>query len=456
MALLCLPLLFSCQDETPSEEVETGDEVNQWIERILRDHYLWYDELPDESSLDFNADPEDFFYSLLSDEDGKDLEEGHHYFSTLEKVSSTKAILDADDSYGFEYATANVNVNGSSYPAALVLYVLKDSPAEEAGLRRGDWIYGVNGPVGTLTDYELLSNGGEVSLSLARLNSEGKLQADRTITLDPSRAVEDTPFLKDSVYTIGGKRIGYLMYNHFSAGVDELDNEDKSYDQELERLFRQFKSEGVTEFVLDLRYNGGGMVSSAQLLASLLAPREALDDTFCQVEYNDKHSDDNLSIPFLRTTETLAGNLDLQRLYILTGSTTASSSELVINGLIPYLGKENVRLIGLQTFGKRVGMSVYNEAEKYGWVLSPVTFRSYNKNHEADYADGFPPDVEVNEFQQDLVELGDTRDPLLEEAIREITGQRQNLRSALPSIPWQIHYDPPARLRDNLLLREEP
>ena len=78
----------------------------------------------------------------------------------------------------------------------------------------------------------------------------------------------------------------------------------------------------------------------------------------------------------------------MKRLFVLTGSNTASSSELVINSLKPYLGN-NVRLIGVQTFGKTVGMSVYDESEKYGWIFSPVTFRSYNKEGKADYADGF-------------------------------------------------------------------
>ena len=94
-------------------------------------------------------------------------------------------------------------------------------------------------------------------------------------------------------------------------------------------------------------------------------------------------------MPLLKTTEVMAGNLNLQRLFVLTGSTTASASELIINSLRSYL---DVRVIGKQTFGKTVGMTIYNESKKYGWILSPVTFHIYNKDREADYEDGFHPD----------------------------------------------------------------
>ena len=276
--------------------------------------------------------------------------------------------------------------------------------------------------------------------------------ATRDIMIGASRAVEDTPFLKDSVYRFGDRQIGYLMYNHFKSGLDEYDTEDKTYDLYLMRLFERFKSEGVNEFVLDLRYNGGGSVSCAQLLTSLLTKEEALGKPFCLLEYNDKHTDDNTSLPLLRTTEVLAGNLNLQRIFVLTGNTTASASELLINALRPYLGDSNVRLIGKQTLGKTVGMTVYDESEKYGWILSPVTFHVYNKNREANYGDGFSPDIPIDEFQYELADFGDLSEPLLAQAIQEITGWSGEWRSAPLSSSQEVRYEPLFRLGDNLLL----
>ena len=373
--------------------------------------------------MDFSLDPESFFKGLLSDKDGKELSDGHHYFSQLEKATVTKSIYDANNSYGFDFATSNLKDGGRTYKIAIVLYVLKDSPAEEAGLKRGDWILGVNGSLGSIQDYDVLRSGGSVSLQLGKETGNTKgFVSTRRVTLNASRTVEDTPFLKDSVYTYGNKRIGYLMYNHFASGPNEYDYSDTSYNLYLQQLFEKFKSRNVNEFVLDLRYNGGGLVNCAQLLASLLVRENVLGEPLCIMEYNDKNSNKNETLPLLKTTEVMAGNLNLQR------------------------------VIGKQTFGKTVGMTIYNESKKYGWILSPVTFHIYNKDREADYEDGFHPDVAIDEFKSDLAEFGDLKDPLLGQAIYEITGQSPLLRSATPRGNREIQYNPPLSYKDNLLL----
>lgn len=448
IAILSLWVCSACEKEDidiPADD----NEVNQWIERTMRENYLWYAEMPDKSSLDFSLDPKDFFQTLLSDKDGKELPGGHHYFSQLEKAPQTKSIFDANDSYGFDFATSNLQDGSGTYKIAIVLYVLKDSPAEEAGLKRGDWILGVNNSLGISPDYDVLRNGGGISLQLGEAKGDGnQLVPTREVTLNASRAVTDTPFLKDSIYTFGSKRIGYLMYNHFASGSDEYDYNDTSYNLHLRQLFERFKSRDVNEFVLDLRYNGGGMVTCAQLLASLLVRESDLGDPLCIMEYNDKNSDKNETLPLLKTTEVMAGNLNLRRLFVLTGSTTASASELIINSLRPYM---EVRLIGRQTFGKTVGMTVYNESKRQGWILSPVTFHIYNKDREADYEGGFHPDVAIDEFKSDLAEFGNLNDPLLRQAIYEITGQPLFLRSATPRDSREIQYNPPLSYKDNLL-----
>ena len=382
--------------------------------------------MPAEGTVDRGSAPEEFFLSLLSDQDGKEQAEGHHYFSTLQRAA-TKSITDENDSYGFDFAIGTLQDNDGTHKIALVLYVLKDSPAERAGLRRGDWIVGVNGSYGTLQDYDQLRSGGSATFQLAESveGSATSLRLGREIAIEPSTVVEDIPILKDSIYQVGTRRVGYLMYNHFELGPDENDLDDTRYQQQLEELFARFKQAGVNEFVLDLRYNGGGNVLCAQALASFLAPEAALGETFCLMEYNDKHTDKNNAMPLLRTTDTL----------------------------IPYLGRQNVRLIGRQTFGKTVGATVYNESERYGWILSPITFHIYNRDHEADYADGFAPDVSINEFAYPLAPLGDPRDPLLGYALAEISGiASPALRATSPSSWPVIRYVPPRSLRDNVLV----
>ncbi len=429
--------LIACDKE---EAVITDtNQVNQWIEETMRTNYLWYEELPDKSQLDFSADPETFFNSLLSDKDGKVIDGSLHHFSTIEKAASTKTILDANDSYGFDFAVTKLKVsNGETHNIAVVIYVLPNSPAAEAGLRRGDWILGVNGELGSISDdYNSLRSGAEARFYIADYDREKKSFINaRDLSLSASRAVEDTPFLKDSIYHAGGKTVGYLMYNHFASDPDGYKG--TAYNEQMTALFARFKQQGVNEFVLDLRYNGGGLLSCAQLLASFLAPSSALGQVFCKEVYNDLNQAKNQSVKLLRTTEVLAGNLNLQRLYVLTGSSTASSSELVINGLRPFMGQEQVRLIGRTTLGKTVGMTIYDQSAKYGWILQPITFYVFNAEDKADYRDGFTPDVEINEYEQTLAPFGTADDPLFAQAMAEITGTANLKAVQAPAIPFAL------------------
>ena len=97
-------------------------------------------------------------------------------------------------------------------------------------------------------------------------------------------------------------------------------------------------------------------------------------------------------------------------------------------------------------------MTIYNESKKYGWILSPVTFHIYNKDREADYEDGFHPDIAIDEFKSDLAEFGDLKDPLLGQAIYEITGQSPTLTIRYPEGQPGNQYNPPLSYKDNLLL----
>lgn len=162
-------------------------------------------------------------------------------------------------------------------------------------LPRPDW----NGGTGLLllvvrllnvTNLSAFYSGGETTFLLAdavRKGNEVTFYKRKTISVAASRAVEDTPFLKDSVYTVGGKKVGYLVYNSFSSGPDD---ESTIYDDRMKQVFAGFKVENVDEFILDLRYNQGGLVTCAQLMTSLLAPADALGKTFCIMEHNEKQS----------------------------------------------------------------------------------------------------------------------------------------------------------------------
>lgn len=429
---VCLLVLTACQpdDDTGKSGLKATDkEVNEWIEKTLRSDYLWYDDMPDKGKLNYYTAPETFFTSLLSSKDGKDKNGSHHYFSTIEKKEeATKAGSNVNSTYGFEYALGNgVRYSFQKINAAWVLYVLPDSPASEAGLKRGDWIIGVNSDTPNITDFTELSSGVAVTLSLGKYSEkEDGLVPDRQIRIAAAREVEDTPFLLDTVYTQYGKRIGYLVYNHFSAGPDEENTKDVTYNTRMKEIFARFKNQRVEEFVLDLRFNGGGLVTCAQLLSSLLAPESALGKTFCKMIPNDKRQNEARELKFLEKKEVASNNLNLKRLYVLTGQQTASSSEAVINCLIPYMGRENIRLIGTKTIGKTVGSETYGTGDDYGYLLHPITLRIQNVKNEADYENGFMPDYLVDNdirFPYPLYPLGDEQEYLLGTALNLIRGR---------------------------------
>lgn len=209
--LLCL-LGMSCSDDTPAKGNEPGNgntelEVNEWIESVMRSDYLWNNDIPAQDKLDFSADPQTFFSSMLSLKDGKTRNGKHlYYYSYMEKNKDYKArtSIDADDTYGMEFTLFNV-VNDSNQPLgyyyARILYVLPNSPASSAGLERGDWIVGIKGKNNINSDnYGILLNGDRTQWLVKRGDTEV-----RTIDIEASRAVEDNPLFYHNVYTRGAK-----------------------------------------------------------------------------------------------------------------------------------------------------------------------------------------------------------------------------------------------------------
>lgn len=452
-----LAIFNSCSDDSPKPDPTIDDNVNAWIYKTMQNHYLWYDELPPEESLDMSASPDNFFHSLLSDKDGKVLsqEEGHHYFSTIEQKKAATKSIDSESTYGFDFAVAPHDNNGKY--AALVIYTLPNSPASEAGLKRGDWILGVNSPTANITDYSVLKKGNAAKFYIAQYdNSQNSFVLTGSVDMPASRVVVDTPFLADSVYSYGNKRIGYLMYNHFSSGPNGYD--DKTYDNRMKDIFAGFKSKNVNEFVLDLRYNGGGLVASARLLASLLAPADALGQTFGYIKYNDKNEKSNYTLSFEPASSVSGSNIDLKKLYVLVSESTASSSEAVINCLIPYLQRSNIVLIGEQTIGKTVGSVTYGEKEEFNWLIHPIVMRITNADNKADYEDGFAPDVKVQDLviNRALYPLGDTRERMLSIAIEDIVGSGLKSAPAAEDKTIDFVYNSLSEKRTNgmLLLQE--
>ncbi|MDR2388478.1 MAG: hypothetical protein LBD89_01655 [Tannerellaceae bacterium] len=421
-----LALLWGCQaQDLPVSKSSEEQSVNEWIEQTMRLYYLWEDEIPDSHQLDFNQEAEPFFTSLLTRKDGKTLSDGtHYYYSSINKKTAdaaTKSYLGEDYSFGFEFQYYYIPLR--KIYALLVLYVLPDSPAALAGIRRGDWIVAINNRAvsgDTQTLLESLDTTSPVTVSFGFAERKDNFASvSKTCTLTATK-VTDNPVFLHKVIPYGNAKVAYLVYNHFTAGPGETTGDD-AFNRTLREAFRELKGAGADAFVLDLRYNGGGLLSCAQLLATFLAPTSALGDVFCTLSYNgqtNKYPKQQELMFEVRLAE--GENMNLKKLFVITSQRTASASEAVINGLKPYLNSDLI-LVGDTTEGKNVGSLTF-EDDNYDWELHPIVSRLSNREGFSDYSKGFAPDIFYDENHQDntYAELGDPNEFILKPILEHI------------------------------------
>jgi C-terminal processing protease CtpA/Prc len=319
----------------------------------------------------------------------------------------------------------------------MVLYVLPDSPASEIELKRGDWIYTINDKPVPNNSTELLTLFDSSTPNTLKIDIYEKVDrpVSRTVSIT-ARTVTDNPVLVHKTIPLDdGRKVGYLLYNHFTSGPGG--SEDETFNNSLRRAFARFADDNVSEFVLDLRFNGGGLVTCAQLLATMLAPQSALNDVFCHLTYNDK-SKKTLSLDRKRINEGVPGaNLNLSRLFVITSERTASASEMIINGLSPYKEMELIQ-VGTKTEGKNVA-SVPITDSRYEWELHPIVSYLSNKDDNSNYANGFSPKPAFKcdeSSQSDYYPLGDREEYILKHILNYLESgtfaesKSQPLRSA--------------------------
>lgn len=408
--------LASCGEDRWAGYAEQT-KTDRWIDDTMRVWYYWREDIPGTNDLNYFTDPITFFRSLLSPQDGK----GGTPYSTIDTLEAvTRSIPGTDHSYGMQFTTNRVEGNDTALYAH-VLYVAQGSPAADAGLQRGDWIMQMDGRPITEQNYAALYGSSATTLTVGYYNAA----ADTIVAyaepypMAAARQVDDNPVHYRNIYERQGKRIGYLVYNHFSSGPT-LEGAGTEYDDDLRQAFSYFASGGVNEFILDLRYNNGGQLSCAQLLATLLAPASALGQTLGYVEYNSRFNPRTASLSLDEALIGSGANLDLTTLYVLTSAQTASASEMLINCLKSYM---NVVIIGGTTEGKNVGsMSFTNQELRVR--MQPIVCKLYNALQASDYADGFTPDIAMDENADAarFLPFGNEDEQLLHTALSVIDG----------------------------------
>ena len=410
-------LLFvaSCSkdDPAPSE----NDYVNSWILGNMKQAYYWTDQIP--TSPNKEQVPDAFFKSLLSSEDR---------FSWIQNnyQDLLNALQGVSKEAGYEFTLYRASSTANNV-FAQITYIKKVSPAEAAGLKRGDAIDQINNKQITIDNFQTLLQeiNSDHSITYRPYDlSTNSVGTSKTISLSTVEYAENPNFL-NTVITVNNRKIGYYVYNLFSTGPTSASTQ---YNDEMDAVFAGFKSAGITDLVLDLRFNSGGAETATINLASLIG--KGVDETkvFAKRQYNATLTSQILNDPSLGTaflsskfkikSQNIGQLLRNGRVYILTGSRTASASELLINGLRPYM---SVFLIGRQTLGKNVGStSIYKPDDlKNKWGMQPIIVKSFNSLDQSDYGTGFIPDIK-NDDNEAQRPLGDPSETLLSLAIANI------------------------------------
>lgn len=407
--------LVACREDEPAP-LGPNEYVNNWILENMQGVYYWNTSIP--SAPDKSLAPPDFFKSLLEKNDR---------FSWIQEnyLELQKLLQGVRKEAGYDFTLYRETAASDNFVAHIV-FVKANSPATAAGLKRGDLITHINSERLTASNYQsLLAKLGEThTITFQPYDyTQQTFGTAATLTLVPVELVEN-PILFKSVITLSGKKIGYLVYRFFTPGPNN------QYITEMDQAFQEFRDAGISDFVLDLRFNNGGTISVATHLASLVG--KGIDNTkiFYKLLYNTnvmeqirndpRTGEASLTQRFIAKSQNIGSLLGSGNIYILTSARTASASEMVMNGLRPFM---NVISIGATTAGKDLGsVTIYQENDPQNtWGMQPIVVRLVNTNDQG-YSAGFAPSVPLSDNALLLYRLGDVRERLLNKALEMIVG----------------------------------
>lgn len=380
------------------DRMGTAMHEKMWLRSWSDETYLWYNEIDDNDPLPLNV--LDYFNQLKTNErtDSGSLKDNFHFSQSTEDYNE-RTQSGVSSGYGISWEFVR-----SSAPRKLIVrYTEPGSPAEIAGVMRGDEIRFVDGVdfvnASLQSEVDILNAGlfpdasGEThTFTLVNPGQNGQADDSRVIDL-VSASVEIVPVQNVTTLDTPIGRVGYMQFNTYIRAAQPG----------LIRAFQQFSNEGVTDLVVDLRYNGGGLLAMASQLAYMVAGSAQTDGlTFESTQYNDKHTttspvtgrtlsptpfyDREIDYAAGQFTSVMLPSVNLTRVYVLATGSTCSASEAFINGLRGI--DVEVVLIGDTTCGKPFG---FFPQDNCGTTYFTIQFTGINEKGFGEYSDGFIP-----------------------------------------------------------------
>lgn len=426
--------------------------ANFFAFNVMSDVYLWKQDITSAlQSWLIAADPIAAVKNARYKENGKDVDKWTQMTDAYsEMVGGTDGVSTGTYGFGFK----GINYVNYKTICAYVLYTYPGSPAEEAGLKRGDMILEINGKPITNESYGELFYSNSVEIGLGTFKDGAFVSTGKTVAMNAKAMYED-PIIATKIFDCGSKKVGYLAYTSFTfescLGL---------YD-----VCKEFKKEGISELILDLRYNGGGYVFTEEVLASMLAPEAEVKaksvfeteiwndeymayykqkgtdlNTYFRTDFNAKHNDKVYKF------STADANIGLTKIYALVTEGSASASESLLVGLMPYM---DIEIIGKQTHGKYCSGIMWKGEEWYQDIVD--NFKANNKDFAKDYPeygdwkkyigdwgiyvmismyadkdgknpcmpDGLKPDFDAKDMFEEAYPLGDEREAMLNLALQK-------------------------------------
>lgn len=421
----------------PEEPVDvTASEIDQFIWYGMNDYYLWYKDVPDLNDKyitntnemntflnTFNGDHDALFEALLYQPDVI----AKWSWIVDDYVELENSFQGISLSMGMEYGLYKYSNSDGVY--GIVEYVIPDAPAEQAGIKRGDIFIAIDGQDLDIFNYRTLLFGRDAfEISFANI-VDNTISANGISVSLTAVEVHENPIHYTEIIESEGRKIGYMVYNAFRS----------NYNIAMNDVFGEFKSAGIQDLILDFRYNGGGSILTSNYLSSMIYGTHT-DDVYAVYQYNDKldnyyrsnYGSDYFNTYFQDNIDQGGGllvpinTLNLSRVYVITTGGSASASEMVINGLNPFI---DVYLVGEPTQGKYVGSFTIKDYDAQGiinpshkWALQPITLKIANSVGTSDYVNGFAPDFPIEEDVYNMLPFGDENEPMLKAALNAING----------------------------------